>query len=263
MRVMIWWASEAQWKAVDADGLEAADRRMGDLLRHSECRTYRLLRRADCWGGGAPCPTANFRRIAHVSGCIAPTVDPGRRTREPPTGGSDGDRGVVAAVRRIRSAGSSSTSRPRRPAEQNTVGQRRAPASTTVGSGRRQPRGEMAPTTEPLSRSATCGRPAAPAWPPPPPPAHPDPAGGRPARRPPPPGHLPPGLRRRHHQRLVHPPGLDAQRGRRLVAERSRAGVVGVAVEPVRHAGGLEGPGGRRGRHPVTQRRPVRGCGGP
>jgi uncharacterized protein (TIGR03792 family) len=45
VRVMIWWASHAQWKAVDPEGVQAADRRMGDLLRHSECREYRVLRR--------------------------------------------------------------------------------------------------------------------------------------------------------------------------------------------------------------------------
>jgi uncharacterized protein (TIGR03792 family) len=46
VRVQIWWASHAQWKSVDPAGVEAADRRMGDLLRHPKCREYRLLRRA-------------------------------------------------------------------------------------------------------------------------------------------------------------------------------------------------------------------------
>ena len=44
VRVLVWWASREQWKAVDPDELEAADRRMGDLLRPSACREFRLLR---------------------------------------------------------------------------------------------------------------------------------------------------------------------------------------------------------------------------
>lgn len=46
VRVLVWWASQAQWKAVDPNGVEAGDRAMGELLRHSDCREYRLLRRA-------------------------------------------------------------------------------------------------------------------------------------------------------------------------------------------------------------------------
>ncbi len=52
---------------------------------------------------------------------------------------------VVAAVRATRSAGASSTSRPRRPAETSTVSWSSAEASTTVGCGRFWPSGEMPP----------------------------------------------------------------------------------------------------------------------
>ena len=45
VRVLVWWASHDQWKAVDRAGVEDADRRMGDLLAHSTCREYRRLRR--------------------------------------------------------------------------------------------------------------------------------------------------------------------------------------------------------------------------
>jgi uncharacterized protein (TIGR03792 family) len=46
VRVLVWWASRAQWKAVDPEALAAADERMGDLLRPSRCREFRRLRRA-------------------------------------------------------------------------------------------------------------------------------------------------------------------------------------------------------------------------
>lgn len=53
----------------------------------------------------------------------------------------------VAPQSRTRSAGASSTCRPRRPAETNTVSKRSAEASTTTGSRCFWPSGEMPPTT--------------------------------------------------------------------------------------------------------------------
>jgi uncharacterized protein (TIGR03792 family) len=44
VRVLVWWASRTQWKAVDPEALADADRRMGDLLRPSRCREYRRVR---------------------------------------------------------------------------------------------------------------------------------------------------------------------------------------------------------------------------
>ena len=54
---------------------------------------------------------------------------------------------VTAAVRRIRSAGASSMSRPRRPPETRMVSRARALSSSTVGEGCRWPSGEMPPST--------------------------------------------------------------------------------------------------------------------
>ena len=54
---------------------------------------------------------------------------------------------TFAPVRRTRSAGASSISRPRRPALQNIVSKVSALASSTVGSRLRWPRGEMPPAT--------------------------------------------------------------------------------------------------------------------
>jgi uncharacterized protein (TIGR03792 family) len=46
VRTVIWWASRAQWKAVDSGAVAAGDERMGPLLRHAECREFRWVRRA-------------------------------------------------------------------------------------------------------------------------------------------------------------------------------------------------------------------------
>ncbi len=54
---------------------------------------------------------------------------------------------TVAEVSRTRSAGASSISSPRRPAEQKTVSKPTAEASTTVRSGLRCPSGEIPPST--------------------------------------------------------------------------------------------------------------------
>jgi hypothetical protein len=81
-----------------------------------------------------------------------PPPEPGGRG---PDGRSPGgDRGQARAIEaddpsaaRSRSAGRSSTSRPRRPAETKTVSYRPAESSSTVGSRRLWPIGEIPPTT--------------------------------------------------------------------------------------------------------------------
>ena len=64
---------------------------------------------------------------------------------------------MSALHRRTRSAGASSSWRPRRPADTNTVGCSSAEASTTTGSGRREPSGLIPPMTPPVARSAAIG----------------------------------------------------------------------------------------------------------
>ena len=45
VRVVIWWASRARWKAIDRGEVAAVDERMGPLLREADCREFRLVRR--------------------------------------------------------------------------------------------------------------------------------------------------------------------------------------------------------------------------
>src|SRR3954467_7366736 len=65
------------------------------------------------------------------------------------------------SVSRIRSAGASSTSSPRRPALQNSVSSASAEESSTVGSRFFCLSGEMPPATYPVARSAAATSPSA------------------------------------------------------------------------------------------------------
>ncbi len=63
-------------------------------------------------------------------------------------------RATVAFAARVRSAGASSISRPRRPPLQNTVAKPSADASRNTGRRLRWPTGEIPPATYPVARSA-------------------------------------------------------------------------------------------------------------